>query len=381
MRSLFFTSFYLYNIVRSIIYRHSCLMPTEEIEQTIRSKKILSFLARFFRYDTRDYIIPIDFGKSIFLPLFYKPIYAFLNILISLINSLESTLLPILISFVISNGNPISILWLGGCYLLDRVIKLTLFYYHPLYFIPLARSIEQHAYAKLIIVDPISHSTRSSGQIISKISRGVGSYFSFIEVIFYSLLPVVISTVLIIVVVSIFNVWLGIAFACIAVGLSYINYLMFNWRSKTINKLRIKFEDQTKVITIESMQQAPFLRSIFATNESIIKSDRAYKNFKIADMTGWRLSGYFISVTVIVGYIFTCLLLYYLIVTNTDKVIAAGIAFSVQSYFSNLQRIGKIIDNFTKNIDDIRDLFTFIHTYGQTTYPTIEHPTNTADTI
>jgi ABC-type multidrug transport system fused ATPase/permease subunit len=81
-------------------------------------------------------------------------------------------------------------------------------------------SIHYNAHQYFLTVDPIAHSTRSSGKIIAKISRVVDAYEDFMDILLINILQVVIGTVAIVVALVGIDLWLGLlaGFSLIAIG-------------------------------------------------------------------------------------------------------------------------------------------------------------------
>jgi ABC-type multidrug transport system fused ATPase/permease subunit len=225
-------------------------------------------------------------------------------------------------------------------------------------------------------VDPIYHTTKSSGQIINKIETTTKEMEGLVVLIVENLLPTVIGFITVVVTMASFDYRLGIigtiSFFVIAFMSIAINYL----NAEVFKKKRIKADDKSRSKAVETLQQNALIRASFASNEQIESLKSNYLNsININSITqqAFGLTRTFTRTAYAISNLVVGMVLFELVNTNQ---INTGVGLSLLiAYFNGsgpIMRVGNMIRNSIQSISRQEDLFDFIRQFGVQTYPVLE---------
>jgi ABC-type transport system involved in Fe-S cluster assembly fused permease/ATPase subunit len=249
-------------------------------------------------------------------------------------------------------------------------------YVNSWYQTQLIHSVGYWAVRFFLTVDPITHSTRSSGKIIAKVNRGSESYETFLDIFSFDVWQTMVGMITAVVVIGRYNLMLGViafvslftvALLSIVIKTSMINITAPRW---------IKVEDTLKASNVETLQEVFHIRSSFASEEQDQKNYTNHTNLAVTIATSWY-SGISTDILIKIVYVFSTLFLTYkifgLIETGVLKE-AIGISLIVTylSGSSDVLRIGKRIERALDRYTRIQDLFEFIRTFGKQSYPVLK---------
>jgi hypothetical protein len=233
--------------------------------------KVYNFLERLFGMVGNIKIHPVDFN----LPWYsiYKRYW--LRLAVSLIAEIIVwvffTTLPLIINYAIKTQNITLVVSLGIVFMMLSIIVQTHIRSYCLALSGIMRSISNSSYIFFVKVDPVHHSTRESGKVISKINRAVGAYETLTDVLTYNILPFIIQISVILVSFIYYDFIVGII-----AGGSLIIMLTISTIGQVFvaKKVIPKDNDQGDIqqqVEVESLQQVALIRSSFATPEHIKK--------------------------------------------------------------------------------------------------------------
>jgi ABC-type multidrug transport system fused ATPase/permease subunit len=223
-------------------------------------------------------------------------------------------------------------------------------------------------YQYFLTVDPISHSTRSSGQIISKINRASNAYYKIMDLVIYEILPVIIALVVTLAFIFSYSLTIGLVIFVIITVAIIINTAGFNIKNQFAKRKRIDSQDKADVINIESMQQATYIRSTFNTLNQIENIEKTNLVAFETDAVGWRMSAIVITSTQILGYL-GLFILGASLLGKIDNILLTAILVSYMNLLSELYGIGRIVDSMITIYQDITDFFDFAKKFGTQTIP------------
>jgi ABC-type transport system involved in Fe-S cluster assembly fused permease/ATPase subunit len=146
-------------------------------------------------------------------------------------------------------------------------------------------------------------------------------------------------------------------------------------RTETFNPISNLADDEYKQISTETLQQAPYIRATFGTNEQVSSLSQKAKWVMVTAGNSWQggtyinfitRNFYLIILTVLAGLAFADVQAGQMtIITATTLII---------SYINGSDKIltlGSSVKNFSKGLADINDLWNFIRNFGQQTYPVL----------
>lgn len=237
------------------------------------------------------------------------------------------------------------------------------------------QSIYYSAVKYFLTVDPIFHTTRSSGQIIAKVTRGSEVFEDLIDRALYDLLKI--FTGLITTVITF--VFLDKTFAILAMVsyliIGFFSILFRNWATQiTVPKI-IEADDSKKEVGVESLAANAYIRSSFATPEQTLKiKSKSFKNALVLS-TMWltHITGdMLVRMMYILSFSLIGLFAFYKIEQGFDPILAGTIMLTYYFGSRDLWTFGRFLGKFLENVQKLEDLFTFIQGFGKQSYPVLD---------
>jgi ABC-type multidrug transport system fused ATPase/permease subunit len=237
-------------------------------------------------------------------------------------------------------------------------------------------SINYHGQKYFLTTDPIYHATRSSGEIISKLDRAWRSYEDFLDILTFEIIKIVISLITVAATFLYFDLWLGlisltffllIAIAGIGGSVGINKFTVPEW---------IKTEDKLKDVTVETLQQAQHIRSVFASDQQMKKVEEKNKNMMTTMATAWYTHHsyelfvrylYLASVGIIGFVIYN-----YILSGKIDPAIGISLLVTYILGSTDILWIGHKVQRLTESAEKARDLFTYVKKFGRQSYPVLE---------
>jgi ABC-type multidrug transport system fused ATPase/permease subunit len=337
-----------------------------------RKEQVFEWFVRLFRYRFWIRDIRIDFDKPwwyIFWQVKLFSVAIFTNFFI--VEVLRSSA-PLLITFVLNASDLTVFYWLVGGLCAYAILIGLLFYFDPLMQLTLVNSLRTSASRFFLTVDPIAHSTRSSGTIVSKTERAANS---FVEVYYNS---ITILGGLVAIVISTGALWsYGWSYGLVAL-LSFVMVVVIMVggimlkTDLTFDQV-VEKDDKLKATSLEALQQSSYIRSMFATDRQVTDIVKQSKDQILYNATSWHMSGYVFTICRVLFNLVFGLLGYWVIqdesIAMTDKV-----ALLITYYLTGntLYSAGHVVKRITKAIYSIHDFWKFVREFGEQTYPVLE---------
>ena len=227
-----------------------------------------------------------------------------------------------------------------------------------------------------LTTDPIHHSTKSSGKILAKVNRGSDSYENVLDILTFDMLSVAINALTVIVSLFAFGWQFGLA-TLIFVGLTAtFNVVTQIIRTQTFEPKVIEKDDKVKAVSVETLQQTPFIRSIFATPEQDQKIRKVIFELMTQAANAWK-SGMYVEVLTRIFYLLSILVLAFLVLESVQTgsltpAIAISLILTYINSTKNVVHLGNQVKRLTKSLNNIQDLFDFIRNFGGQTFPVLE---------
>ncbi|MEI6729086.1 MAG: hypothetical protein WCK98_05580 [bacterium] len=333
------------------------------------------FFKRIWNFEKKQTLVEIDFEKPWWHMV--KP-YAkkYLLIVVSAFVEIAFlTLLPIVFSKIIQDQdyNLLAITAVFGAIIFS--LRIWALHINIRELQQSNKSLYYSADKFFLTVDPIAHATKSSGQIISKVDRGAAALIDIDAILSFDIYPVIFGLVAVIITFFSFNFQLGITATLILTAIIAINIYTRIFGNGVYQDRIIQADDKAKGDSIESLQQAPYIRSIFATIEQDIKIQKSLKNAMTTTSNYWQFAAlidmltyiaYLVSVTLITALTMS------LVKQNTLSTITAiSLITTYIAGTKNIVIIGSRIRRLMEAEYRLRDLFEFIRKFGKKSYPVL----------
>lgn len=339
-------------------------------------ERYYNFIYKYFNLEKDIKLLPVDFNKPWYQILLDQKWNLGLQIILEFVQSVFSSLTPVILGFALFNSKIEYLYYFAIVYIILEIFNRVVIRYFSILIMQSKNSVAFSAYQYFLSVDPIYHTTKSSGQIISKIQKTTSDLEMLISAIVEVLLPTIIGFATVVITIATFDYRLGIvgtiSFILITAvngGLNFINAEIFK-------KKNIAAEDKAKADSVETLQQNALIRASFASNEQLQKVRKSTLKSMIIESVSRQTFGVTRTLTRIIYAISTLLIgLIIYNLTSTNE-INAGIGISLLlAYFngsSQILRLGDLIRNIIQIISRQEDLFDFIRQFGVQTYPVLE---------
>ncbi len=237
-------------------------------------------------------------------------------------------------------------------------------------------SVEQSAQEFFLTVDPICHSTKSTGQILSKIMRAGPAFEDVIDMVIFDLVSMISSFLATIAALFSFSLTLGFAGSFMIITLCIFNIWAQIFKTKSFQKTCVELEDNYKAVSTETVQQAPFVRAAFASIEQVQKLTNLNKKYMISEGNSWQ-AGTYINVATRSIYIMSLLFIGILALNQAisgsiSSTTALAIILTYSADTQDVLYVGDKIKRLANSLANINDLFDFIRGFGTQTFPVLE---------
>lgn len=343
--------------------------------------KFYNLCSKVYGFEKITKLIPVDFEKPWWTVIWHQKTTFTIIMIYMIVASTFNTTFPILIGVTIGSSN-----WsyLGGIILAK--ICLTLFhavFMNRIYNMLLLQSSQSVAYWANIFfltTDPVNHSTKSSGQIISKTTRGSGAYELWLDTVFIDLITILINLITVPIIFLQFEKTTALTAFGVLLLIITINTFGRIIGLRVFEPRTIIAEDEQKAVTVETLHQASYIRYCFATNEQAHKIKSKTKKVLVVDAISSIFSDQVNMLTKLVAYIGMALIAVQTFGLQQagiiNPVVAATLLITFYNSSENIGSAGKFIRRLAKYSAHIQDLFTFIRGFGKATYPVLEGEDN-----
>lgn len=331
--------------------------------------------SKTFRVNT-DTLWKIDFDKPWWYIFWQKKVYLLPAFIIEVLYSAIRVVFPLIISYSFENNLYQLLVWFIIFRILLGFVAWLVYKGWVIFIENLPVSLRYSANRFFLTTDPINHSTRNSGQIVSKISRAEGASVQLVTDTSWDAIDLVVSLFATIVGFYLVDFKIGSVLAIGFFSLILFSVVDNNFRTSIYQVKRIPVEDGVKSIELENLQQSAYIRSLFATRSQLKKiKDRGLKLVNL-NYSGWRSGGIFWQLITSFYYLIGLVLILFLVSQVESGEVTSIAAVALMSSFllgtGRILQAGNIVQSLTRSIISIKDLFEFIKGYGKQTYPVLD---------
>lgn len=265
-----------------------------------------------------------------------------------------------------------SFLWL-----LFELDLIALSILNPRFQLSAIHSLLYSAHQRLLLVDPIYHVKRSSGELLAKIERASRGYEDMLDQLTFDFAPLIIGITSMLIVFAHYSFWLLCAIAsCLSLMIGYAYYFA-RYGAQKIEKQFIASDDAFKDVAFENLSQINLIRATFATD---YMRDRLTQKVMVNSHTEeivWR-SYSFVSRVLNAIYIVSILLLiaFFMHALNNGTTLAHAIGI-ILAYITATRSLVKIVNpmrKYMRGYTAVIDLFHSMQKFGKQTIPIFEGP-------
>jgi ABC-type transport system involved in Fe-S cluster assembly fused permease/ATPase subunit len=332
-------------------------------------EKMFGFAKRVRQYD-------VDFSKNWYRSLNFEIARLSITFLVEISMRAFLSTIPILLGLIITKTDKNLFYILCTVYLSIFMFTSFSMYNYSIAVSNIINSIYYSAVKYFLVVDPKFHSSRSSGQIISKVGRGSEAIESILDTFMFDLSGSLVGVMTAAFAIYIIDATIG-SYALISViilcSISILNQII---RVRIVAPQIIDNEDKLKAAGVETLQQVSHIRSSFASTEQIHKVGLLTSRYSTVQATVWLVSIFsttFTRILFVISFVIIGSLTFDQVVQNILPVsVAVGILGTFLNASSQIVFLGRAVERFTDRISRVTDLFDFIRGFGKQTYPVLE---------
>jgi hypothetical protein len=317
----------------------------------------------------------VDFTKPWWNNFFYRKWSYFFILIGESSQAIFTSLTPLILGYGINQRNSsVFLMFVIGYILLELVNRLAVNRYQIAQ-ADIQGSILNSSYSFFLTVDPIFHSTKSSGAIQSKI-QAAGREFNFMVGLFiFDITEMFIGYLAVL--VALFTFSSKIAFVSLGFFLliSSISFFAYSFIAKIYTGSWIKRREKWSAITVENLTQNALIRSTFGTVEQLTRTETLSTEALESRTISIWIQGVFTTL-VRMAYISSIAVIGTMILSlvqeNTVSTIT-GVAMLL-TYMGGSQQILKIggkVTQFIESVEQMNDLWDFIRNFGSQSYPVL----------
>jgi ABC-type multidrug transport system fused ATPase/permease subunit len=281
--------------------------------------------------------------------------------------------IPIFVGYVFYTQK-YELLWLIAAYfLIFRFLSYIINFYWITIYSDLLVSFVTSAQKFFLTVDPIYHSTRASGEVISKVKRADMGFNNFLELATEDLGPIVLKLIITASSCFVLGFWAGLFGMFLLLSLMVLSSGIIWWNNLVYKPKMNTAEDESKQLEVENLAQIQLIRSVFATTDQLNKVEQSIRKFTKYSNLNWRTTNILVVQLIQIYYLIGMGILILLTVNRVqaglvDQGIAIGFLVSLIANSSNAVWIGWKVERLIKSVVDIRDFYTFARGFGKQTF-------------
>lgn len=282
---------------------------------------------------------------------------------------------PFLITYVFELASLSACLAVFGAWF---IITLTETYGYSLntkFQLQIIHSIHQNAHQQLLVIDPRYHTFRSSGVILGKIDRASRGYEDLLDQILLEFSPILVGLITTIIALAYYSLWLTVLVACLFAAIIVSGYYFATKVSMPWEKKFIGSDDAFRATAVENLAQVHLVRATFASEHMSEKLTANINNNMQNEASLW-LSYTYGNLALRIMYLaalFAVVIVLLWQINQGSTTVVAATALAI-AYLRNTQLLLRIIGPFRRymrGFNAVRDLFSFIPSFGRQTYPVL----------
>jgi ABC-type multidrug transport system fused ATPase/permease subunit len=338
-------------------------------------EKYYCFLQKTFNFKARVKVYEVNFNNPPWKLILRQRIRFCFVFFAEAINNILVSAIPIIIGWIFATQNYNFFYYLCAGLIFSYLLNIFIFYHYCILITSLSQSIFLSATKFFLVVDPVFHNTRSSGQIIAKINRGTDSFESVFDTILFDFMGTILGILTVSISIISLDLKAGIIALVFIVLISTIATLSNLARTSITSKKLIEADDSFKATALETIQQVNYIRSGFASEEQInkLQSLTALNQSSIATH---RYTGMFTNtlIRIIFGMSFI-VFGYQILVLINQSTLNPAFGLAILTAYINVSNraimFGRIFERFSDRLINVKDLFNFIKNYGQQSFPVL----------
>jgi ABC-type multidrug transport system fused ATPase/permease subunit len=226
--------------------------------------------------------------------------------------------------------------------------------------------IKRSAINILIKADPIHHTTKSSGEVISKIARAGDSVFQWLDNMMVTPIKFGVSFVFVVTGALAVDLRLGLIFLIVLPITLFLNSYLTLMNNKHLLGRSMTIEDSTSQTMVDILTQFGIIRSTFSTDIMNDKYNSLLSKATYYNALRWRVWQILILTVNVVTYLIIGGVLWYLFPSlDLSSPLLIGVIISLFGFLNDIWSVGLSIKDCLEAHQKINNLFIFIRGFGK----------------
>jgi len=337
-----------------------------------------SFWLRLANLPKKASLFAIDFDAHWFRVITKQKLFLFLTLATVTVIQTFYSIYPLFIEDIITDQNWTHFVYLILFWMFIICLEYVQVYCAALMEVQCINSILYNAFRHFLKVDPLYHTLKSTGKLFSKITRCARAYESFLDIILYDLMPIIVSIFAVVFAFLYYDLTLGLAAFVLLCIIAAVNIILNLFTSASFEKRLIIADDELKSLGVESLTQVQLIRSSFATNEMAGLAHRRASRLMYREGTAWLAFASSVAISRMV-YLASVFVLGWITYGAMAKgtITATKAAVILITYLNGTYEIievGRRLRKLLRSITRINDLYSFIQMFGKSTFPVLSAP-------
>lgn len=226
-----------------------------------------------------------------------------------------------------------------------------------------------------LTLDPIFHSTKSTGTIQSKVRAAEANFSNMMHVFLHSVFNSFINFVVVIITLLIFSIEIGLISLISFLVITTLSFYGNIFLAKVFTQLLIQRRDRYSAISIENLYQNNLIRSTFTTEEQSQKTRIAIVYYlevrtlmqQVQGLMGLGIRFLFMLTIGAIGYI----IMRQIETGQLDIAIGISLLLTYITGAGKIYKVGESINSFVEGVVNLNDLWDYIGKFGKQTYPVV----------
>ncbi len=318
-------------------------------------------------------LIPIDFNKPWWQIIFQqKKLIAIIIGSMTIVNIFYS-LSPFIIEHVLTSTTISAYIGALCLFIGSECIYMLVRRFNPQFQLRCIHSIFYSAHYYLLAIDPLYHTHRSSGTILSKIDRAARGFEDLLDQITFEFIPLTTGLITTLVILSRYSLPMTAVIGAMFISIVTVGYYFARYSCQRWEQDFIDTDDSFKATAVENLAQVQLVRATFASDFMSNKLKKATHTNMLCEGRLWYAYSNIFSLFNALYIISLFSVLGFLIHKINSHTMSTTFAISlVLAYIQSTKALITIIKplrRYMRGWSAVKDLFAFIPQCGNQNFP------------
>lgn len=348
-------------------------------------EKVYTTLYSFYNITKKISPLSVDFEKPWYHLFFLRKWSYAASVISESIQASFENLIPVLFTSSFAAGRMDWLVYICLVYAAIEIMNRYVFYRFFIAQNTVGASYFSSAYSFFMTVDPIYHSTKSSGKIISKITNSWFDFMTLVDQATFNVIPALITFATATITLITFDsslAWITLPSFLI---ITIFNGLGSFYNTAVFKPYIIKAREESSGISTENLMQNSLIRATFSTESQLKRYKQSLVKF-FATRTSSRITGGFvISITrflsILSVFAVGARLMNNVINDGMDAAVAGSLVITYYLGIRAIPRVSRVISTTLDAYIGVEDMWNYIRDFGHQSFPVLPQDLEKVETI